>query len=110
MVRFFFYNKLTNIDILKKINNNFEIYNGYIIIKNYDIENNFLEISDNSIDNNKLLYGKIVNFDDFMTFNDIIVKLNIIEDCKLTNKIKYKLETILTTNIFGGTYKAYVIY
>jgi hypothetical protein len=73
MVRFFFYNKLTNIELIKKINENFEIYDGYIIIQNYDIVNNLLEISDKSLNNNKLLYGKIVNFN--MKLDDIIKKL-----------------------------------
>ena len=104
MVKFFFYNKLTNIELIKKINNNFEIYDGYIIIQNYDIENNFLEISDKSLNNNKLLYGKIVNFN--MNVNDVIQKINEIEECKIKNK----LEEIWTNKTFGGTYKAYIIY
>jgi uncharacterized membrane protein len=108
MVRFFFYNKLTNVELIKKININFEIDDGYIIIQNYDIENNLLEISDKSSNNNTLLHGKIVNFN--MNVNDIIKKINEIDECKLENKIKYSLEQILTNKTFGGTYKAYIIY
>jgi len=108
MIRFFFYNKLTNVELIKKINNNFKIYDGYIIIQNYDIENNILEISDESLNNNKLLYGKIVEFD--MNLNDIIKKINGMDECKLENKIKYTLEEIWTNKTFGGTYKAYIIY
>jgi hypothetical protein len=63
-----------SIELIKKINNNFEINDGYIIVKKYDKENNILHISDNVIDNNNLLYGKIVNFD--MKLNDIIDKIN----------------------------------
>jgi hypothetical protein len=107
MVKFFFYNKLTNVELLKKINNNFEIYDGYILIQNYDSENNLLEIGDKSL-NNKLLYGKIVDFN--MKLEDIIKKINEIDECKLENKIKYSLEQIWTNKIFGGTYKAYIIY
>ena len=105
MVRFFFYNKLTNIELIKKINENFEIYDGYIIIQNYDIVNNLLEISDKSLNNNKLLYGKIVNFN--MKLDDIIKKIN---ELKFENKKKYTLEEIWTNKTFGGTYKAYIIY
>jgi len=105
---FFFYNKLTNVELLKKINNNFEIYDGYIIVKDYDNENNILEISEKSLNNNKLLYGKIVKFN--MTLDDIISKINEIEECKLENKIKYTLDTIWANKTFGGTYKAYIIY
>ena len=108
MVIFFFYNKLTNIELIKKININFEICDGYAIIQNYDIENNILEISDKSSNNNTLLYGKIVNFN--MNIYDIIKKINEIDDCKLENKIKYSLEEIWTNKTFGGTYKAYIIY
>jgi hypothetical protein len=108
MVRFFFYNKLTNVELIKRINHNFDIYDGYIIIKNYDRENNLLEISDNPLNNNTLLYGKIVNFN--MSIDDVIKKINDIEECKIENKIKYILETIWTNKKFGGTYSAYIIY
>lgn len=108
MVRLFFYNKLKNKELIKKINDNFEIYDGYIIVKNYDSENNFLEIDNNSINNNKLLYGKIVIFN--MKINDIIQKINEIEECKLENRIKYTLETIWVNKTFGGTYESYIIY
>jgi hypothetical protein len=108
MVNFFFYNKLTNLELIKKININFEICDGYIIIQNYDIENNLLEISNKFSENNKLLYGKIVNFN--MKLDDIIKKINEIDECKLKNKIKYSLEEIWVNKTFGGTYKAYIIY
>ena len=107
MVRFFFYNKLKNIELIKKISNHFDISDGCIIIKNYDDEKSILEIDDKSL-NNKLLYGKIVDFD--MKLSDIINKIEDIDDCKLENKIKYTLEQIWTNKKFGGTYKAYIIY
>jgi hypothetical protein len=108
MVKFFFYNKLTYVELLKKITNHFEISDGYIIIQNYNIKNNILKIDDKSLNNTKILYGKIVDFN--MKFDDVIKKINEIEGCKFENKIKYKLETIFTNKIFGGTYKAYIIY
>jgi hypothetical protein len=108
MVRFFFYNNLTNLELIKKINNNFEIDDGYIIVKKFDSENNILEISDKSLNADKLLYGKIVNFD--MKLYDIIQKLNDIDECKIKNKINYTLETILVNKTFGGICEAYIIY
>jgi len=108
MVKFFFYNKLTNVDLIKKINHNFEIYDGYILIQNYDNEKNILEICGNSLNNNNLLYGKIVDFN--MKLDNVIQKINQNEDCKLENKIKYSLEQIWANKIFGGAYKAYIIY
>jgi hypothetical protein len=97
-----------DIELIKRINNIYEINAGYIIIQNYDKENNNLEISENAINNNKLLYGKIVNFD--MSLNDVIDKINNIEECKLKNKIIYTLETIWANKSSGGAYKAYIIY
>ena len=108
MVRFFFYNKLTNVDLINQINKSFEMYDGYIIIQNYDKENNLLEISNNSLNNNKILNGKIVEFN--MKLEDIIKKINEIDECKSESKMKYSLEQIWTNKTFGGTYKAYIIY
>ena len=106
MVIFFFYAKLTDTELIKKINNNFEINDGYII-ENYDRQNNILNISDNSINNNKLLYGKIVKFN--MKLEDVIIKINEIQEIKLKNT-NYILNTIWTNSKFGGVYKAYIIY
>jgi hypothetical protein len=109
MVLFFFYNKLTNVELLKKINNNFETKDGYIIMQNYDIENNILEISDNQINNNQILNGKIVNFD--MKLEDVIMKINEIDECKNNNKTtKYIINTIYASKISGGVCKTYIIY
>ena len=108
MVLFFFYNKLTNIELLQKINNNFVIKNGYVLIQNYDYENNILEISEDPINNNTILYGKIVNFD--MKLDDVIIKINKIDECKNNNKTKYILDNIFTYNTSKDICKAYVIY
>jgi formyltetrahydrofolate synthetase len=109
MVNFFFYNHLTNLDLIKKININFEICDGYIIIQNYDIKNNLLDFIDKSSKNNEILYGKIVNFN--MKLDDIIKKINEIDECKLENKIKYTLEEIWVNPTFEETkHKAYIIY
>lgn len=108
MVRLFFYNKLKNIELIQKINNNFEIDDGYIMIKNYDCENNFLEISEKSIDNNNILYGKLVHFN--AKLDDIIQKITEIEECKFENKIKYTIQNIQVNKTFGNTYEAYIIY
>ena len=45
-----------------------------------------------------------------MNLDNIIKKINEIEDCKFKNKIKYLLEEIWANKTFGGTYKAYIIY
>jgi hypothetical protein len=45
-----------------------------------------------------------------MKIDDIIKKINEIDECKLENKIKYTLEEIWTNKTFGEKYKAYIIY
>lgn len=108
MTRLFFYNKLKNIDLNKRINHFFDICDGYIIVQNYDISNNILKISDNSKNNNQLLYGKIVDFN--ISIHDVVNKINEFDECKLENKIKYTLEEIWVNKTFGGTCKAYIIH
>jgi|688.fasta_scaffold690595_2 hypothetical protein len=109
MVLLFFYKNLTNIELIKKINTDFEISDGYIIVEKYDRENNILEISDNNIDNNIVLYGKLVKFN--MAIKDIVTKINEIEECKIKNEgSKYILNTIWVNKKFGGCYNAYIIY
>jgi hypothetical protein len=107
MVTFFFYNKLTNVELLKKINIHFKINDGYVLIQNYDSQNNILEISDKSINNTTVLHGKIVIFD--MTLEDVIKKINEIDECKF-KKTKYTLETIWPNDVFGLVTNAYIIY
>jgi hypothetical protein len=46
-----------------------------------------------------------------MNINDIIEKINNIEECKFENKSnKYILNTIWATKNTGGIYKTYIIY
>jgi len=51
------------------------------------------------MNNNKLLYGKIVKF--IMNLDDIIKKINEIEECRIENRTKYTLTTIWTNKTFG---------
>jgi len=100
MVAFFFHNKLSNSELLKKITPNFDIIDGYILIENYDAENDILTISDNSKNNNTILYGKIVKFSN-MKLEVILEKLGYNEECKLN--------TIWANKKFGGVCKTYII-
>lgn len=105
---FFFYDKLTNIELINRINQYFEINDGYILINKYDSVNNILEISDKAINNNVLLHGKIINFN--MKIEDIIKKINEIEECRFKNKTTYTMETILANKKNGESCKTYIIY
>ena len=109
MTTFFFYKNLSNVELLKKINGNFTIDAGYIIIQSYDSENNILCIDNNRENNNKILYGKIVTFN--MKLQDILEKINEIEECKFVNKnSNYILDTIFVSKTTGEVYKAHIIY
>jgi len=108
MVLFFFYDKLTDIELIKKISESFEINDGYILINSYDSFNNILEISDDSLNNKTVLEGKIVNFN--MTIEDVVSKINEIPECKFKNKTKYTMEPILANKKFGLRCICYIIY
>ena len=106
MVSFFFYKNLTNVELLERINVNLTINDGFIAIKKYDNNNNILEISDNFENNSTLLHGKIVEFN--MSFDEVIEKINLIEECKF-NKTKYSIEKV-SVNTNNEITKAYIIY
>ena len=109
MVTFFFNKNLTNTDLINKINFDFEMNDGYIIIQSYDSENNILEISDKIVNNNTLLCGKIVKFK--MNLADVLQKIDDIDECKFKNKkSKYNINTIWTNKKTGGCCKAYILY
>jgi len=107
MVSFFFYKNFVNTNLIKQISTNFEIDDGYIIVKKYDSENNILEIDDN--ENNIILYGKIVNFN--IKLEEIIKKINDLHEfIKDKNKNKYTLNTVWVNKKSGGLCKSYIIY
>jgi hypothetical protein len=109
MVLFFFYKNFTNVELINKINIKHEKSDGYALIEKYDSNTDNLEISDTPKKNNKILYGKIVDFN--MKLEEVINKINEINECKFKNKTTYTVETIWVSKIInGGVYKAYIIY
>jgi hypothetical protein len=109
MVYFFFYENLTNINLIKKINHIFEIMDGYIKIQNYDREMNVLTINDDDQLNNTILHGKIVNFN--MKLENIFNKIYEIDECKFKNKdTRYTLNTISANGTNGEFYRVNIIY
>ena len=105
MISFFFYDKLTNIELIKKISNDFIIYDGYVTIQNND---SLLENVREKIINNNILYGKIVYFN--MNLYDVLKKINEIYECRIKNKIKYTIKTIIANKNINEKYKTYIIY
>ena len=109
MVLFFFYKNLTNSTLLNKINPIYDINDGYALIEKYDSNTDNLAISDTPKKNNKILYGKLVDFN--MKLEEVMNKINEIEECKFKNKTTYTVETIWVSKIInGGVYRAYIIY
>ena len=60
------------------------------------------------MNNNKTLPGKIVTFN--MTVDDIIKKINEIEEIKSNGKTKEIVTTIWANKPLGGKCKTYIIY
>lgn len=104
MVNFFFYKKLTNIDLINKINIDFKIEDGSILVQKYDTENNILEINDNIENNTFLLHGKIVTFN--MKFEDVIKKIN--EMKEIINENNQELFNLKKISV--NKKEAYIIY
>jgi hypothetical protein len=107
MVLIFFYNHFTDIELIKKININYEMNDGYIIIQSYDTEKKVLKISDKIENNNTKLHGKILNFN--MNLDDILKKIKEMDILKLEKKY-YTLDTVYVKQEFGSVCKAYIIY
>lgn len=105
MTIFFFYNNLTNINLITKIDTNFSIINGYIFIEYYN--ENTIKINNNSTYNTKILYGKIVIFNYDLDY--ILDKINKL-DCIKNDKIdKYNITTKPVYS-YNKQYDAYIIF
>lgn len=108
MVLFFFYNKLTNQELINKISSDYKIIDGSILVQDYNLSINKITIG-NVENNNKVLQGKLVEFD--MSLSNVIYKINLIDECKsyITDK-KYIIETIQATCTNNKYYYPYIIY
>lgn len=108
MISFFFYNKLTNTDLISKINETYEISDGVINVQESNVDANYVEISDDPAKNTIQLAGKIVKFD--IRISEIIKKIHESEAIFSDNKTKYTMKTVTVTNTLGETCETYVIY
>lgn len=88
-IKFFFYNKMKNIDNLEKISEKYKIEDAYIFINSIDSNKNNIILNDDT--NNKKIYGKYVEFFEKDLLN-IIMRINKIfeKDYFKNNTIKYK--------------------
>ena len=108
MISFFFYNKLTNPDLISQINPVYEINDGFINVKIHNANDNSIEIDDDPANNSIQLSGKIVKFD--MRISAIIQKIHELEEIHSDNRTKYTLKSILATNNLGETQETNVIF
>ena len=109
MTTLFFYKYLTNIELIKKINDNFKIDDGYIFAKKYDEKSNILILGEDSELKTTKIDGKIVTFN--MKLKDILDKINSIEECRITNNYcNYTVENISVNQSDGKICDAYIIY
>ena len=108
MISFFFYNKLTNLDLISKINPVYEISDGFINVKTHDTNNNSIDIDDDQANNTIQLAGKILIIE--MRISEIIKKIHELEEIHSDNRIKYTLKSVLATNNLGETKNTNIIF
>jgi len=106
MISFFFYDKLTNPEIISKINPVYEISDGFINVKTHN--DNSIDIDDDPANNTIQLNGKIVTFD--MRISAIIQKIHELKEIHSDNRTKYTLKSVLATNNLGETQETNVIF
>ena len=115
MINIFFYNKFKEIEMINKISKNAVIRDGYTTVQKYDIKTNALLLGDYS-SRSEIVQGKIVTFQ--LTLEQLIDKLNNIEDIRIPFKQKYNMEIIdvivntIENNkcVHFSKEKAYIIY
>jgi hypothetical protein len=108
MISFFFYNKLTNPDLLSQINTVYEIFDGYINVKIHNTVDNSIEIDDDPVNNTIQLAGKNVSFD--MRISDIIKKIHELEEIHSDNRTIFTLKSVLATNNLGETHVTNILF
>jgi len=108
MISFFFYNKLTNPDLISKINPIYEISDASINVKTHNATNNSIDIDDDSANNTIQLSGKLVSFD--MRISEIIKKIHELEEIHSDNRTKYTLKSVLATNNLGETHTTNILF
>lgn len=107
MVTFFFYHHLIHTNTLNKLHNNYVMERGYVMVKSYDEDTHHLCICKK--DNHTRLYGIIIEFNQ-ITFNEIIIKLNSIEEFGLCHTNSYTLDTIQAYTVDDQPKTSYIVY
>lgn len=98
----FVYDKLMDPNLLKKIDNDYIDYHGYVMIENIDTDKN-ISINNQDELNQTMLKGKIVIFN--MSLNGVLEKINQIKECISKNKTN-----ILKMKSYDSNKKEYIVY
>ena len=107
MVHFFFYNYLTNIELLNRISPFHTIKIGYIYITEFNKIDNKLILASQNSQNNKLP-GLLVYFE--LTLEEILQKIENIDEIKYKNRNSYNLEIVDVYITNKPVSEAYIIY
>lgn len=108
MVTFFFYHHLMHTNTLNQLHHNYVMERGYVMVQSYDENTQHLCICKKT-DNHTRLYGRIVEFNQ-ITFNEIITKLNRIEEFRLCHTNSYTLDTIQAYTVEDQPKTSYIVY
>jgi hypothetical protein len=97
------------VDLIKKINQNFQMSDAYLLVKHYDPDQNILDLGTPDGCKNEILKGKMVSFN--MSLPDVLNKINQIVEYQFEDgREKYIVDTVWITKYTGGVIKAYIIY
>lgn len=102
--KFFFYNELKNIDLLKKLDPMCEHRNGNVLVSNYNEETGRLLLG-----NNVVLHGKVVTFNH--SLSAMIDKINGMHtELSIEGKSCCEISKILVDQGVYGSCEAYIIH
>ena len=108
MVFFFFYHHLMHTDNLNKLHEQYTMEQGYVMVQSYDEDTHRLCLCKKKGDPTKL-YGRMVEFKQ-ITLQEIITKLNDIEEIRLGHTNLYTLDTIQAYTLEEHSQTCYIIY
>jgi len=104
ITRFFFYHKLKNIELVKKLDPQCDCRDGRVLIEDFDEQSGRLHLG-----NNTLLSGKLVTFNH--SLSTILDKINDIHPMiSIDNKPSYEISKILVDQGVFGACEAYIIH
>jgi len=104
ITRLFFYHKLKNLELVKKLDPHCECRDGCVLVEDFDEQSGRLRLG-----NNILISGKLVTFNH--SLSTILDKINEIRPMiSIDNKPSYEISKILVDQGVFGSCEAYIIH